>query len=236
MVVRPGFFSSNLIGKQAGAPATTPANSASGYVFSTGNTTIGSVAVTARNGNGASGPAWVDPTYDSSSNTMTFDGTAQSLGYVYGGASIHVAPAPFSLQVDFNVDRVTGHQYVVNMGQGNGLGYPEFIVDLSNASLTIQMNSSSSGSGPMAVTISNNIQVGQWYRVGAMVYITGASTVNIRCYLNSEVKVQTTLPALPYNTSTAGIAIGNDNGNFPSTFFKGKIRNFFLGKTLFWPI
>lgn len=244
MAVLPGIVgSANFPGRYLALPAVTPANQGSYYTFSTGNTTtMGSVTLTKTTTTYQQ--AWVPPSYDSVSDTLTFNGTTQSIAYV-ANSDIHVAPLDFSLQFDFNPSRLTGHQYLVNLGQGYGRGYPELVVDLSNTGLGVNFSTANDGNSNKAYSL-GTVAVNNWYRVGIMFYNVGGTknqstgvitggTNYLRAYVNGEVKLQTSISGLPW-TSTAGIAFGNDNANYGTTFFQGKMKSIFIGKTRFWNI
>lgn len=247
MTIRPGFFSANLSGKQVGAPATTTANSGSSYVFTTNNTTtFGSVTVTRKSG-------FTAPSV--SNNEMIFTGT-QGIAYL-DNDQLHVTP-PYSVQVDFYTTQTSkGTAYIWNNGQGNGIGWPEAVIVLNGANLNMYTSSNSAGTSTYQArfAIATNIQANTWYRVGVMWY-TVSSTNYVRFYLNGSIVYThqysgtsfaadpnnpgggtntSTSDALPYNSSN-GIAIGSDNNNDSSTRWEGKIRNVFVGKTLFWSI
>lgn len=252
MTLRAGFFVANLPGKQAGAPATTTANSSSSYVFSTGTTSnIGSVVVTKR-----TDYSFQLPGYDAPTNTLTFNGS-QGIAY-YANSNLHVQPLPYSIQVDFNTSQNSlGTSYIVNQGQGNGTGWPEVCIVLNQSNLNVYTatNNTGTGSQQAAFYIAQNIQINTWYRVGVMFYNTGGSNY-VRFYLNgieqythryqgisfqrdpfdpSRGTNAAASDGLPWQ-STNGIALGSDNRNDPNSHFQGSIRNFFAGKTLFWPI
>lgn len=284
MAVLPGIVGvQNALQKTVGLPSSafTAANSASSYVFTTASTaTIGSggtaVTVTRRTAsnvpNGQPGPQnpWINPGYDGSS--MIFSGT-QSVAYLDNN-SLHVVP-PYSCQVDFKPSVLNkSTMYVVNNGQGGGIGWEEFTIYCNNDNIFISTCAASDGSdggssasGPpyTAYYYLGKAQIGAWHRVGVMWYNVGGTynsstntytggTNYIRGYLNGEQKWQRPLNGtawtnpidtgrsfstqsarLPYN-SVNGIVLGNDNANFTNTFFEGSIRNFFIGRTLFWTI
>ena len=248
MVVRPGFFSSNLIGKQAGGSPITPANQTAGYVFSTGTTTqLGTITVTKKTG--GSFPSNTIPTYDTPSSTMTFNGTNQAMAYA-PNAEVQVAPVPFSFQVDFNTTKLTGNQYIVNLGQGNGVGWPCWQVSIGNPGQLYMVQATQDGGVGMSTYNIAIIAANKWYRLGVMYYRVGTTNYN-RVYLNGEVKVQTTLGTsttnaggqggLPRTTQTsdssqAGLTFGNDGANASGYNFQGQMRNIFFGKTAFWTI
>jgi hypothetical protein len=282
MAVRPGVIgASNILQKRISLPesAFTPANENSAYIFNTNaTTTIGSgataVTVTKRTANndpaGQPNPQnpWVPPTYDSVTQSMTFSGT-QSLAYL-DTDTLHVYP-PYSCQVDFRpsvVNKTT--MYIVNNGQGGGIGWEEFVIYLNNDNAMISTCAANNGeggnaaSGPPYTAYYNlgKVMINTWNRVGVMWYNVGGTlnestgiytggTNYMRGYLN-DIEIFTrplngqawtgaggTKTAesgrLPWN-SPNGICIGNDSANFGTTFFQGSIRNFFIGRTLFWPI
>lgn len=253
MTIRPGFFSANISGKQLGAPATTTANSGSSYVFvpSASTTTFGSITVTKKttSPNGS----WTEPTL--SNNELTFNGS-QGIAYL-DNDQLHVAP-PYSVQVDFYATQVAkSTAYIWNNGQGNGIGWPEAVVALNGSSLNMYTSSNSLGGTTYQArfAIKSNIQVNTWYRLGIMWYNTGGSNY-VRFYLNGSAlythqysgtafypdpfnqtggQNTSTSDGLPYNSGN-GIAIGSDNANDPASRWEGKIRNVFVGTTLFWSI
>lgn len=272
MAVRPGIVGiQNFYGKQVGTPATTTSNATSAYVYtkssstdSVGNPVTGTTYTLSKipTSNPYGNANWVYP--DTVNNAMVFTGT-QSVAYSDDNR-LHVV-APYSCQVDFNTTTVSkASQWIVDNGQGSGIGWEEFIIYLSNNSLIVSTCASngaeggSTASGPPynAHYTLGNVVPNTWYRVGVMWYNVGGTynsgtntytggTNYIRGYLNGEIKFQRALDGtaalgqtaqsgrMPYNSGN-GIAIGNDNANYPTTFFQGSIRNFFIGRTLFWPI
>jgi len=249
-MIRPGILAvTNTLGKQVGVPATTEANANSAYVFSTGDTTFGGVAVVKKTTGGEN--AWQDPSYDNTTGIMTFSG-AESMAYL-DTDELHTA-TPYSVQVDFNTTTTTqALQYIINNGQGSGIGWEEFTVTVGYNNLRIHTCANAAGGTTYeAVYDVSVIEPNTWYRFGLMFYNSGGMNY-LRTYLNGIVKNQVTLDgksnssgylnvtnkgtavAMPYNSSN-GIAIGNDNVNFTGSFFNGQIKDLFIGKTLFWPI
>lgn len=247
MVVPAGIIASgNVPGKQVSLPAFTAANSTSAYVFTTATTAnLGEITVTRKTG-GAFGTG-TTPGYDSTSAIMTFNGTTQAMAYE-PSSTVQVAPLPFSFQVDINPAKVTGSQYIVNLGQGNGVGWPCWQISIGNGNITMTQATANNNVGLQTWTLSPAV-IGKWYRIGVMYYRIGTSNY-VRAYVNGEVKLQQLLGSNASNTgglgglprtvevvsTMAGLTFGNDGANATGYNFQGQMRNIFFGKTLFWPI
>lgn len=253
MAVLPGIVASaNVGGRQYALPALTTANQNSAYVFSTAaTTTLGSVTVTKRTGGGGGGGTsqnWADPGYNSTNNSMTFNGTNQAIAYK-PNSQLQIAPLPFSFQVDFYTTKTTGNQYIVNLGQGNSVGWPCFQVMIMNGgNIELKQATTNDGSNQLAWTFAT-VVANKWYRLGVMYYRVGTSNY-VRVYLNGEIKLQVLLgtsatnasgqggiPRAVDTTGTAGLAFGSDNANTANYNFQGEMRNiFFDNEVQFWPI
>ena len=223
----------------------TSLNQNSAYVFSTGNTTIGSVTVTKRTATNG-GQAWSNPTYDATSSTMTFNGTNQAVAYL-PNSQIQVAPLPFSFQVDFNTDKITGNQYIMNLGQGNGVGFPCLHIILNGSTLNLTKGTTNATGSSTTYNV-GTVAAGQWYRLCVMFYRVNTTNF-LRVYLNGVVTLQQTIGTSTTNAAgqggiprsvptngTAGLAFGSDNANYSGYNFKGKLRYIFMGNSAFWAI
>jgi len=178
---------------------------------------------------------------------MSFNGTNQAIAYL-PNADIQVAPLPFSFQIDFNMSTPTAYQYLVNLGQGNGVGWPCWQVSVNNNSLILTQATEDGGDGMSSYTIAD-IQSNAWYRCGVM-YYRQDTTNYLRVYLDNVVKVQETLGTsstnaggeggIPRTTSLAsnmaGITFGNDGANAAGYNFHGQMRNIYLDHKEFWAI
>jgi len=211
MTFSPGTLgSTNLIGKQAGSPAITTANSAYAYTPSTGSsTTIGSITVNKtttvnQTASGNQSYTWQVPAL--SNGVFTLNGRT-SIGYNLQTA-LHTQ-APYSVQVDFKTTTTAKDvQFILDNGEGFGIGWSEWAFQLAGNCLHVGTNSRGQDYGQAWYDYAL-IQINTWYRVGLMFYNVGGTYNSgtkawtggqfyIRGYLNGEKKFQQALS--PNNT------------------------------------
>lgn len=190
---------------------------------------------------------WKAPTI--TSNIMSFDGT-QSI--CYGDNTSLTTTVPYSGQVDFNTTTTArGAQYILNNGEGFGIGWCEWAIQLLGDVLTLGTNSNQLASGQAYYDFAR-VRPNEWYRVGFMFFNTGGTNY-VRGYLNGVQKFQFALigqasvstvrgatnqavsNTMPANAPN-GISIGGDANNYDGRMYYGQVRNVIVGKQLFWSI
>ena len=249
-------MATNMLGHQASSPASNTLNSASAITLNIGSSLSVpgcSATITITTPTSSYSAPNVLPTL--SNGVMSFNG-AQSIIYA-DNTALHVT-AQYSVQFDFMASTVApAYQYIMTSGEGYGIGWPEFSCVLEGNEFLVITNSNNAASGEAYYEYSTNIKTNTWYRVGFMFYNTGSQNY-IRCYLNGSnifqraiaaygsngtahnsnltgLAITAAADAMPY-TSSNGLALGNDCNNYTGRFFTGSIRNFFIGKHLFWAV
>lgn len=140
--------------------------------------------------------------------------------------------APFSIELEFFVESGDG-KWIATNGEGFGAGWPEWSIITSNGGLVFNSSSNNNGNTTTA-TFMTTCNPKQWYRVGFMFYTDAQGAYRVRGYVN-DIQVFDVASAEPYNTPN-GIAFGSDYAKYPSRGFIGRIRNVWMGKSLFWTV
>ena len=168
-----------------------------------------------------------------SGDTLIFTGTEQIR--FTDSSDFHVT-APYSVEMEFYVSSLSNSPMLFNIGQGNGIGFPEFVVQLFNTGqinlYTASANSAAAQVARMLVP-PGTVKLNTWYRIGFMVY-TYSGSLRVRGYFNGAQMFDDSL-VQPWN-SPNGLAIVGDNVGYPTVFLNGGIRNLSVAKSLFWPI
>lgn len=269
MGVLPGVAgSTNAQQKTVGlaTSAVTALNTNSAYTPSaTGPGVFGSVSLpklgTATNG------TWTSPSI--SGGVMSFGGN-QAIAYSDNSDLLRTtitSSQAYSVQVDLKTTTIAPvAQFVLNYGEGYGIGWSEWNFQINGNLLRLGTNSTQDADGQAWYDFAR-IRADEWYRAGFMFYMVGSQNY-IRLYLNGVQIFQRAIgaaytSALPSNstarTTTAytssiggvaikqaadrmpanssnGVSLGNDYANYPQRAFYGSLRNVFVGKTNFWTI
>ena len=135
----------------------------------------------------------------------------------------------YSVELEFYIDvATTGYAYIATVGEGYGIGWPEW--HIIQTPTTIDFSSSSNNNGVTSdASLLTNFNLQQWYRVGIMFFN------NMAYGFVNDIQVFSIACSVPY-TSTNGLAIGCDYAKYSGRFFTGKIRNMTIGKSLFWSL
>lgn len=185
--------------------------------------------------NTASGTSLVsgDTAPTQSGDALSFNGT-QIIRYT-DGTPWRVTP-PYSVQFEFLLTRNDVDQWLFNIGEGFGAGWPELsVVSFANNNGVISYtNSNNTAGGQQAGTLigTGKLVTNRWYTVGVMMYTN--SGTRFRGYLDGAQVFDIPITA-PYD-STNGMSIGGDAIKNSTRMLYGSIRNFSVAKTLFWPI
>ena len=185
--------------------------------------------------NTASGTSLVsgDTAPTQSGDALSFNGT-QIIRYT-DGTPWRVTP-PYSVQFEFLLTRNDVDQWLFNIGEGYGAGWPELsVVSFANNNGVISYtNSNNTAGGQQAGTLigTGKLVTNRWYTVGVMMYTN--SGTRFRGYLDGAQVFDIPITA-PYD-STNGMSIGGDAIKNSTRMLYGSIRNFSVAKTLFWPI
>lgn len=153
----------------------------------------------------------------------------------YTDSSAWHVTAPYSVEFEFYSNVLNDDMMLINIGQGNGIGYPEYMIWVNGSNGVEAQTASTNSSSTLQVynLIPNGtLQTNRWYRIGIMVYNDGA--LRHRGYVNGIQTFDTTLTQ-PWN-SPNGIAISGDNNAYPSVMIKGGMRNLRIAQSLFWKI
>lgn len=185
--------------------------------------------------NTASGTSLVsgDTAPTQSGDALTFNGS-QIIRYTDG--TPWRVTAPYSVQFDFLMTRTDVDQWLFNIGEGFGAGWPELsVVSFANNNGVISYtNYNNTAGGQQSGTLigSGKLVTNKWYTVGIMIY--NNSGTRFRGYLDGAQVFDNSI-ITPYD-STNGMSIGGDAIKNSTRQFYGSIRNFSVAKTQFWPI
>lgn len=203
------------------------------YNYSSGTTaTFGYLTVNRKTATDSvnGGVAWVLPSYDSPTDTLSFDGT-QSIAYLnspaqqisYAGTGSNSAPQGIyqsSIQFEFNTIGKAGVQIPFDHASGPGVAWPLAYFNLaqngSNYDLYVQTNANGTGSNGNARWDYAQVQANTWYKVGLMWYNIGGTFNNntkqyaggmnyIRGYLDDVIKFDIALDSTAKSSGYAGV-------------------------------
>lgn len=136
--------------------------------------------------------------------------------------------SPYSVVMEVYIDERAGPRWIATVGEGFGLGWPEWSIVHDGASITFRSSNNNNGITSSGTFVSN-FNPKQWYQIGLM-FLNGRAYG----YVN-EVQVFNVECSEPINT-TNGLAVGGDYRKYANYQFKGRIRNFKLGKSAFWTV
>jgi hypothetical protein len=159
------------------------------------------------------------------SDYMNFTGT-QNIRF--SDKELWHVTSPYSVSLEVYFEDLTGNSWVATVGEGFGAGWPEWRIAREGNVLSFGSSTTNNGLTSSGVFV-NGLNAKQWYRIGFM-FLNG----RVYGFVN-EVQVFDVEAAEPYNAA-AGLAIGGDYSKYAQRQFRGRIRNFLLGKSAFWTV
>lgn len=136
--------------------------------------------------------------------------------------------SPYSVEMDVYIEDLLALRYIGTVGEGFGLGWPEWTIWHDGTTIGWQTSSTNNGVTTQATFVSG-VNAKQWYRLGFM-YLNG----RVYGFVNGT-KVFDIAIDPPIN-STNGLAFGGDYRKYASRQFKGRIRNITMGQSAFWSV